>query len=96
MKKLAIYGIILLSLLNADEISASIQEAFKGDFSAFCVSTNAKNNQCSITINNKVIYQRKCEYEYEPRLVFMHHLEIGMRFGYFKMFLWEMLVMVAL
>lgn len=70
MKKLAIYGIILLSLLNADEISASIQETFKGDFSTFCVSTNAKNNQCSITINDKVIYQRKCEYEYEPRLVF--------------------------
>lgn len=67
---MAIYGIILLNLLNADEISASIQEASQEVFSAFSISTNAKNNQCSITINDKIIYQRKCEYEYDPRLIF--------------------------
>lgn len=70
MKKMAIYGIILLNLLNADEISASIQENSKGVLSTFSVSTNAKNDQCSITINDKIIYQRECEYEYEPRLIF--------------------------
>ena len=45
---------MLLNLLNADEISASIQEAFEGAFSTFSVSTNAKNDQCSITIESGV------------------------------------------
>ena len=74
-KIVKILSLILLCciLLNANKISSQIQKEIQNDL--MTISTDAKNNQCSISIDNKIIYQRTCEFEYNPSLIFFARLQ---------------------
>ncbi|MCX2717398.1 hypothetical protein OQH61_06590 [Helicobacter sp. MIT 21-1697] len=73
MKHIFLHSLFLLTLLNANEISSQIQKEIQSDL--MTISTDAKDNQCSISINNKIIYQRTCEFEYNPSLIFYARLQ---------------------
>lgn len=62
----------LLAFLSANDdmssVSSNTQKNIKANI--LSVSADAKDNQCNIAIDENTIYQRKCEFEYAPRLVF--------------------------
>lgn len=71
MKKLILILICAIALNANDDmssVSSDIQKDIKAD--KLSVFTDTKNNQCKITIDENIIYQRKCEFEYNPRLIF--------------------------
>lgn len=72
MKNILFYSMLVLTLLNAnddmEDVSSNIQKDLKAN--KLSVSTDAKNNQCRIAIDENIIYQRKCEFEYNPKLIF--------------------------
>ncbi|MGX3044645.1 hypothetical protein [Helicobacter sp. T3_23-1056] len=55
-------------LLSADEISQNIQSRLKANYMSFIA--DAKNDKCSIIIDENTVYQRDCEFEYVPKLAF--------------------------
>lgn len=71
-KMIVLFGFLVFAYaqvaIEGEYVSSNIQNNIKAD--KLSVSTDVKNNQCNIAIDENIIYQRKCEFEYEPRLVF--------------------------
>lgn len=65
MKRIFLFSLFLLISLNANKIQNDL----------ITVSTKAEYNRCSICINGKIIYQRACEFEYNPNLIFYVRLQ---------------------
>ena len=66
MKKLVF--LLALSVLSANELSQELREDAKEDI--LSISTLSKNDKCLIKINNEIVLERTCEFEYNPSLIF--------------------------
>lgn len=42
---------------------------------AMSIITDTKNDVCSISIDSKIVHKRKCEFEYNPKLIFYAPLD---------------------